>query len=578
MGSRIDDRYRSRAARLGDARLNHPGVARVAALRCGRTSAEESLVVAQDALAGRFSFHGTTRELGLEVDWYRADLDEGTRLWKTLLHEFSYGIDLARAARSSGDPKFSERCLALLESWSGASPIGLPGFARDVWNGRAVATRLVNWAVAASLLDLQPEDPFAAVLRRQLGVHAVYLRDNLELDLRGNHLLRDCVGLVFANALLDCSPEAIGMLRAELAEQVLPDGCHVERSPLYHAVVLQDLVECRALLGEETPDWLEDAIARMAGFLAHLLPPSGDLPLLGDSWRGEIEPGRILEEAGKTTSPMAGVPERSSGLVVLRRGETHAVIRAGAHGPDYQLGHAHADGLSFELYRGPSCVISDTGTGTYDAGPSRRRIRSTAAHNTLQLDGQEQLETWGSFRVGRRGRGRVRKRDSDNHWDWVWGTHDGYRWLSGNPLHQRLLAVSNEAVIALDAVTGAGRHRIRSAIHLHPDLPSNWGEIASLTGEVQKTEVPLHERFNSCRPMTELFVEAESELPWLGGWVLIFEPLEAPPQIELSETSSGVVLRCERGSGAIELSWDLESGAVEIECRAAAYAATESER
>jgi uncharacterized heparinase superfamily protein len=525
--------------------------------------------VARDALAGRFSFHGTTRELGIEVDWYRADLDEGTRLWKTLLHEFSYGIDLARAARSSGDSSFSERLENLLASWSGASPIGLPGFARDVWNARAVSTRLVNWAVAASILDLRPEDPSAALLRSQLAVHAVFLRDNLELDLRGNHLLRDYVGLIFADALLGSSPDALGMLRAELAEQVLPDGCHVERSPLYHAVVLQDLIECRALLGAETPDWLEDAIARMAGFLAHLLPPSGDLPLLGDSWRGEIAPGRILEEAGNGTPPMAGVPERSSGLVVLRRGGTHAIIRAGAHGPDYQLGHAHADGLSFELYRGRSCTISDTGTGTYDAGPSRSRIRSTAAHNTLQLDGQEQLEAWGSFRVGRRGRGRVRDRGSNDHWEWVWGIHDGYRWLPGRPIHQRLLAVSDEAVIALDTVTGAGRHRIRNAIHLHPDLPSDWGEIAALRGEVQRIEVPLHERFNDCRPMTELFVEDESQLPWLGGWALIFEPAEAPAQIELRETGSGVVLHWDRGSRAIELNWDLEGGAVEIEYRIA---------
>ena len=77
--------------------------------------------------------------------------------------------------------------------------------------------------------------------------------------------------------------------------------------------------------------------------------------------------------------------------------------------------------------------------------------------------------------------------------------------------------------------------------------------------------------------MTELFIEDESELPWLGGWVLTFGPAEAPAQIELRETKSGVALHCDRGSRAIELNWDLEGGAVEIECRSADPATTGSE-
>jgi hypothetical protein len=77
--------------------------------------------------------------------------------------------------------------------------------------------------------------------------------------------------------------------------------------------------------------------------------------------------------------------------------------------------------------------------------------------------------------------------------------------------------------------------------------------------------------------MTELFVEDESELPWLGGWVLIFGPDEKPAQIELRETKNGVVLRCDRGSRTIELNWDLEGAAVEIEYRPAAFTGTGSE-
>ena len=71
------------------------------------------------------------------------NLDEGTRLWKTQLHEFPYAIDLARAARSTGDPRFSEQLLALIRSWTPVAHIGRRGFAHDVWDPRGVSSRLM---------------------------------------------------------------------------------------------------------------------------------------------------------------------------------------------------------------------------------------------------------------------------------------------------------------------------------------------------------------------------------------------------------------------------------------------------
>jgi uncharacterized heparinase superfamily protein len=377
-----------------------------------------------------------------------------------------------------------------------------------------------------------------------LAVHALFLGDNLEWDLRGNHLLRDAVGLVFAHELLGCAPDALALLRDQVRAQLLADGCHVERVPLYHAVALQDLLEVRALLGASAPDWLRDAVARMAGFLESLLSGDGHLPLFGDTWHGEVDPARLLDAAGSRLPPEGSTtPEGSSGLVVLRRKEVQAVIRAGPHGPDHQLGHAHADGLSFELTRGRQRIITDTGTGTYDPGGVRDRTRCTAAHNTVQVDGEEQLEAWGSFRVGRRGRGRVLARNSDVTWDWLWATHDGYRWIRGGPTHHRLLAVSAETVLVLDAVAGSGDHRIRSALHLHPDVDLRAVSVIGLGGETASTEVPLYERFNEARWMREFYVEAETRLPWAGAWVVTFGD---PGEVRTSE------LRCEGGRVVVE--------------------------
>ena len=47
-----------------------------------------------------------------------------------------------------------------------------------------------------------------------------------------------------------------GAVSRQVAEQILPDGCHVERAPMYHAVCLKDLIEVQLLLGAASPVWL----------------------------------------------------------------------------------------------------------------------------------------------------------------------------------------------------------------------------------------------------------------------------------------------------------------------------------
>jgi uncharacterized heparinase superfamily protein len=552
LGERAHARAAADAAALPPARLAHPGLERVAALRARLADPAASRAVADDALAGRFTFLSRTRSFGERVAWFDPELDTGTRLWKTLLHEFPYALDLATAARASGEPRYRERCLALMRSWSAEATLGRRGFARDSWNARAVATRLVNWALAGHVLRLDEHGEDGAFVARAVTLHGRFLAAHLELDIRANHLLRDAVGLVFAHELVGAWPEALALLEAQLAEQVLADGCHYERAPHYHALALQDLLEVRALLADRSPAWLARAIARMAGFLAYLLPEDGELPLLGDTWHGEPPPRRLLAEAGACEPPAAGAPERASGLVVLRAGPAYAVIRAGAHGPDFQLGHAHADLLSFEASVGARRLVTDTGTGVYDAGPVRDRLRSTAAHNTVQLDGAELLEAWGSFRSGRRGRAHVVARGRAGAVEWVHAAHDAWSFLPGRPRHDRLLALSPERLLVLDLVRGGGRHRIRSAVHLHPDFPSSEGRVAALGSPLgESRRVPLWERFNQSREMTEVAVETEAALPWAGGFVLGL----AGPEGDWQMTGeAGQIVASAPGRG-LELRW-----------------------
>jgi uncharacterized heparinase superfamily protein len=521
----IDARYEARALRRHSARWSHPGIARVALFRAGLESEARAREVAEAALEGRFCFLGNERELGRDVDWFRSDLDVGTRLWKTHLHEFAYAEALARTARDSGDPRYRERLFELARSWRSAAPIGCRDFAMDAWNGRATANRLIHWAVAGSVLGLEDGDPDAHWLGQQVAVAGLFLRDNLELDLLGNHLFRDSVGLVFAHELTGVVPDALSWLEAQVHDQVLPDGAHVERAPMYHAICLRDLSEVRLLLGDRAPDWLCDAELRMAGFLESILLGDGEISLLGDGWLGQTDCDAVLGAVRAVGTPVRPQDaEQHSGIACLRRGDLRLVARVGPHGPDYLLGHAHADLLSFDLSTGTRRVVTDSGTHLYDPGPERHALRSTRAHNTLQIDGEEQLEAWGSFRVGRRGRARCHARSETGNWRWISASHEAFSFLPGRPIHHRLLALAEGQLLVLDCVLGQGSHRLESFLNLHPDGDDRRMAIHALGETAREEEGALHEHFGESRLMRRLVVDVRRELPWCGGWWLAHDP------------------------------------------------------
>jgi len=145
------------------------------------------------------------------------------------------------------------------------------------------------------------------------------------------------------------------------------------------------------------------------------------------------------------------------------------VVDCGPIGPDHLPAHAHGDILSLELSVDGERVIVDPGVFEYQ-GPSRAWSRSTAAHNTVCLDGEDQCEFWSVFRVGRRTAGRAL------HWSvtadgfQLVGSHDGYRHLDGAPRHERLVRVGPGRLLVVDWVTAGAGQEVRSGLLLHPDV------------------------------------------------------------------------------------------------------------
>ena len=218
-----------------------------------------------------------------------------------------------------------------------------------------------------------------------------FLERHLETDLRGNHLIKNIRALLWAGAFF-AGPEAerwsaLGrrLLRRELAEQVLPDGCHYERSPAYQCQVLEDLLACRAALPNTLPE-LDAALARMVHALCLLTHPDGRVAQFNDGGLSmALLPGHLLEAwtrlIGSPPAPAIG-RVRAAGRGLFRpqgrgRAAGRRLRRAGAV-PTCR-GTATAILLAFEWSTGGRRIVVDQGTHQYLADPRRLASRSTPA-------------------------------------------------------------------------------------------------------------------------------------------------------------------------------------------------------
>lgn len=357
---------------------------------------------------------------------------------------------------------------------------------RDGLEPYPTSLRLINWIQFLSRHQYRD-----GIINRHLYAQADLLSGRLEYHLVGNHLLEN--GFALLTAALYFRQDrwlalAGKLVRAELAVQILKDGGHDERSPMYHQILLDRLLDVVLALKHQTrPDttdhlvYLREQARRMLAWLESITFRNGDIPMVNDAVRdiapstaqlrtkgrlvlgavaGEVPPGPIegnivLLPDGVTTGYR---------LFTLPRYELLADV--GAVGPDHQPGHAHADTFSFVLYVDNQPFIVDSGTSTYETSLRRTWERSTAAHNTVDVLAIHSSEVWAGFRVGRRARPAV----TVNTVTSLAATHDGYRKLGIT--HARTWTTEPTQIRITDqltarqgrAVTGVAR------LHFHPDL------------------------------------------------------------------------------------------------------------
>ena len=419
------------------------------------------------------------------------------KLWLYNLHYFDELAAEADAERTSWRR-------AMVERWIAENPPG----AGVGWEAYPVSLRIVNWIKWA--LDGAALEP---AWRHSLAVQTRWLQSRIEWHLQGNHLLANAKALIFAGLYFEGAQaerwlaRGLDLYQRQLAEQFLADGGHVERSPMYHAILLEDLLDVVNLArasgsvdAELIAGWIGLA-ERLRAWLAVMVHPDGQIGFFSDAAFGVAATPAGLDayahRLGLAPPPSAALDRddfgairlTASGYVRLVAGEAVVLLDVAPAGPSHLRGHAHADTLSFELSLGGERIVVNGGVSAYGDGPQRQAERSTAAHSTVEIDGGDSSEVWGGFRVGRRAKAFDVAVSEEGTALTVSAAHAGYSRLGGRPIHRRSWRLQAGRVIVTDQIEGRATNAL-ARFHLQPgvrgrvDGDGRTGELVTSSGRI----------------------------------------------------------------------------------------------
>lgn len=439
---------------------------------------------------------------------------------------------LARAYRASGNDKYAVAIKEQLESWLEQCPYGYGMNWRSPMELSIRLINWV-WAVDLTLESEIFTGNFRDRLLHSIYLHLWDVtRKYSQGSSANNHLIGESGGVFIATSYFPqmanaakWQNESFEILCREVDLQTFDDGCNKELALEYQFFVIQFYLICGLVgrwCGREFPPQYWRKVEQQLLYIGRLRE-GGDRPVfygdaddgyvlnLGDSHTDPkplLAAGALLFDnalcktwapdyceslrwlfgsagrerfasiaVGDKTDRIASHAFQDCGFYLLQCGHRDAgdrisvVFDCGPLGFGSIAAHGHADALSFTLKAFGEDILIDPGTYDYFTYPQwRTYFKSTIAHNTIEVDGQDQSMMLGLFLWGERAEARCLDWQPSDSGGLVKGEHDGYRRVQDPVLHRRTLQLDgNERLLTItDEILTKGQHTIRLAFHFAP--------------------------------------------------------------------------------------------------------------
>ena len=520
---------------------------------------------------------------------YRLESGPGDVKFVWELNRLQHLVVLALAGLVTRNTALHATVVADLDDWIQKNP---PYLGVSWACGIEAASRVASVLAIVGLVGAPAfSSEQAARLQRSLYAHGVWLARYPSLySSANNHRIAEAAALLLLGRLAPHLPgaaawaaEGKAALEEEVALQIFSDGVCGEQAPTYQAYTLEWYALARRVAeatGERLAPIVDERLAAGAAFLRAVMDRSGHVPHIGDddgavvlrtSWtRAEdvasvlnavasalhrpdlLAPGAAPDarsgllgvEVGappETPPPSASFPEGGYTVIRHTQGEREllAVLDHGPLGYGPIAAHGHADALNLCLHVDGVPVLIDPGAYRYNhSGGWRDHLRSTAAHNTVEVGGAWQSESTGAFNWGARARCTREVLRLGGDTEAVTASHDGYHARFG-VVHRRRVEVAGVDTARIhDDLTGdasalvrlcwhfgpevtvtevGGRWRLRlpggRLIHMHVEGPALSPRLARQDGPMRPGPGACSPEYNALVPCTSLILEGEVRLP-----------------------------------------------------------------
>ena len=325
----------------------------------------------------------------------------------------------------------------------------------------------------------------------------------------GNHVNTQMGGLTCAAFFLkelDESDEWISYatkkIEKELSVSVYDDGVQAEASPNYHIGVLSNMLNLKALSLNgctNIPPSITDRIYKMFVALKTMRTPQNCVVNLGDTpsahnisgilklaacmYSSEFDditdtkiPLGYLCRFGVEMCSRVGKNTKSDNMFVLGESGYLSYRSDSGKDADYMFmhagaginGHAHADTLSVILHAKGRNILLDSGVAEYNWDKNRKYILSTAAHNTVRVDGEDshvRMLHWLSMRTAPC---KVWVCEETDDYVLFFASHYGYHRFADPVVHTRKLIYVKDGgyFIILDLMNAEEYHKYEVFYHL----------------------------------------------------------------------------------------------------------------
>ena len=343
---------------------------------------------------------------------------------------FGWAFTLGRAYHLTGDDRYAETFWKYFEEFTAGNP---PYLGPHWMNGQEVALRLMAFVWFAQVFESAPSSTpeRRASLLSAIVQHAsripptlVYARSQ-----NNNHLVTEAAGLYTAGLALQ-KPEWRDLgwhwLNWCFQNQIGDYGEYIQHSMNYHRVMLHSALWAAAIKDVAWPRKTLQSLARASHFLFSILdPPSGRVPNLGANDGALILP--LSATAFEDFRPTVQAAARTFLKTQMPSGawdELALWLGFGAVAQTYEPGHylsdnlrgkdswaylrasrfksrlGHMDQLHLDLWWRGLNIIQDAGTYLYNGqAPWDNPLVSTRVHNTVTVDGRDQMTHGGRFLV-----------------------------------------------------------------------------------------------------------------------------------------------------------------------------------